>query len=43
MLARYPRGTAFVVQRTNQAGDVTAAISELLKIAASYGLSIKEP
>jgi len=43
MLARYPRGTAFVVQRTNQAGDVTAAISGLLKIAAAYGLSIKEP
>jgi hypothetical protein len=43
MLARYPRGTAFVVQRANQAGDVTAAISELMTFAASHGLSIKEP
>jgi len=43
MLARYPRGTVFVVQRTNQAGDVTAAISELLTFAASHGLLIKEP
>jgi hypothetical protein len=43
MLARYPRGTAFVVQPANQAGDVTAAISELLTFAASHGLSIKEP
>ena len=43
MLARYPRGTAFGVQRANQAGDVTAAISELSTFAASHGLSIKEP
>jgi hypothetical protein len=43
MLARYPRGTAFVVLRANQAGDVTAAISELLTFATSRGLSIKEP
>src|SRR5439155_5422973 len=43
MLARYPRGTAFVVQRTNQAGDVKAAISGVLKIAAAYGMASEEP
>ena len=42
MLARYPRGTAFAVQRADQAGDVTAALSELVRFAASHGLSIKE-
>jgi hypothetical protein len=42
MLARYPRGTAFVVQQASQAGDVTAAMSELLTFAASHGLSIKK-
>jgi hypothetical protein len=41
-LARYPRGTVFVVQRNpNQAGDVTAAIAELVAFAAARGLSIK--
>lgn len=40
-LARYPRGTAFILQRTpNETGDVTAAISQLLAFGASRGLSI---
>jgi hypothetical protein len=43
MLTRYPRGTAFVVQRADQAGDVTATISELSTFAASHSLSIKAP
>jgi uncharacterized protein YfiM (DUF2279 family) len=42
-LARYPRGTAFILQRSaNDTGNVTAAISELMAFAASQGLSIKE-
>ena len=42
-LARYPRGTAFILQRSaNETGNVTAAISELIAFAASQGLSIKE-
>ena len=43
MLARYPRGTAFVVERSaSQTGDVTAALSRLRAFAASHGLSIRE-
>jgi hypothetical protein len=41
-LARYPRGTAFTVQRNaTETGHVTAAIAELMAFAASQGLSIK--
>jgi hypothetical protein len=42
-LARYPRGTAFTIQRSaNEIGDVTATIARLMAFAASRGLSIKE-
>lgn len=42
-LGLYPRGTAFIVQRRpSESGDVTAAISELMSVAASQGLSITE-
>jgi hypothetical protein len=42
-LSRYPRGTAFVLQRSaNETGDVTAAITRLMAFAASRGLSITE-
>jgi hypothetical protein len=42
-LSQYPRGTAFILQRSaNETGDVTAAISGLMAFAASRGLSIKE-
>ena len=42
-LARYPRGTAFILLRSaNETGDVAAATSELIAFAASRGLSIKE-
>lgn len=42
-LSQYPRGTAFVLQRSaNETGDVTAAISRLMAFAASRDLSIKE-
>ena len=40
-LARYPRGTAFILQRSaNETGDVTAAITRLMAFAVSRGLSI---
>jgi hypothetical protein len=42
-LARYPRGTAFILQRSaNEPGDVTAVITRLMAFVASRGLSIKE-
>jgi hypothetical protein len=42
-LARYPRGTAFILQRrANETGDVTTAISKLVAFAASQGLSVEE-
>lgn len=42
-LSQYPRGTAFILQRSaNETGDVTAAITRLMAFAASRGLSIKE-
>jgi hypothetical protein len=42
MLVKYPRGTAFSVQRSaNETAEVTGAIAELTKFAASQGLSIK--
>jgi hypothetical protein len=42
-LSQYPRGTAFILQRSaNETGDITAAISRLMAFAASRGLSIKE-
>jgi hypothetical protein len=41
-LARYPRGTAIIIQRSANETDVTAAISELTAFAASRGLSISE-
>jgi hypothetical protein len=42
-LSRYPRGTAFILQRSaNETGDVTAAITRLIAFAASRGLSVKE-
>jgi hypothetical protein len=42
MLLRYPRGTVFSVQRSaNQSNEITAAISELTKFAASHGLLMK--
>jgi len=41
MMARYPRGTAFVVDRGQNAGaNVTAVISELAAFATSHELSI---
>jgi hypothetical protein len=41
MLARYPSGTTFVVERGPNAGaDATAAISDLSAFATSHGLSI---
>ncbi|HEX4566138.1 MAG TPA: hypothetical protein VH138_05875 [Vicinamibacterales bacterium] len=41
MLARYPRGTTFIVERGPNAGaDATAAISDLSAFATSHGLSI---
>ena len=41
-LSQYPRGTAFILQRSaNESGDVTAAIRRLTAFAASRGLSIK--
>src|SRR5258708_13590232 len=43
MLARYPRGTRFVLQRYgNAAGDLAAAVSELQTFAAAHGLTIEE-
>jgi hypothetical protein len=43
MLTRYPRGTAFVLQRSaNETRAVTATISDLMAFAASRGLSINE-
>jgi hypothetical protein len=42
-LVRYPRGTAFTLQRSaDEAGEVTAARTGLIAFAASHGLSIKE-
>ena len=42
-VARYPQGTAFILQRSaNEASDFTATMSELMAFAASRGLSIKE-
>jgi hypothetical protein len=42
-LSQYPRGTAFILQRSaNETGDVTAAIRRLMAFVASRGLSIKE-
>lgn len=42
-LSQYPRGTAFILQRSaNETGDVAGAISGLMAFAASRGLSIKE-
>jgi hypothetical protein len=42
-LARYPPGTAFILQRSaNDASDFTATISDLMAFAASRGLSITE-
>lgn len=42
-LSQYPRGIAFVLQRSaNETGDVTAAIRRLMAFAASRGLSIRE-
>jgi hypothetical protein len=42
-LARYPRGTAFLVERTaGQTDDVKSAITELEAFARSQGLSITE-
>ena len=42
-LARYPRGTAFLLQRiASESVDVAAAISKLTAFAASHGLPIKE-
>jgi hypothetical protein len=42
-LSQYPRGTAFLLQRSaNESGDVTAAIRKLTAFATSRGLSIKE-
>jgi hypothetical protein len=41
MLARYPRGTAFVVDRGQNTGaNAAAVIAELTTFAASHGLSI---
>jgi hypothetical protein len=43
MLARYPRGTRFVLQRYRDAGgDVVAAVSELQTFAAAHGLTIED-
>jgi hypothetical protein len=43
MLARYPRGTRFVLQRyRDAAGDVAAAVSELQTFAAAHGLTIED-
>jgi hypothetical protein len=43
MLARYPRGTRFLLQRYDgAAGDVAAAVSELQTFAAVHGLTIEE-
>ena len=43
MLARYPRGTRFLLQRYDgAAGDVAAAVSELQTFAAAHGLTIEE-
>ena len=43
MLARYPRGTRFVLQRYDGAGgDVAAAVSELQTFAAARGLTVEE-
>jgi hypothetical protein len=42
-LSQYPRGTAFILQRSaNETGDVPGTISRLMAFAASRGLSIKE-
>jgi hypothetical protein len=42
-LSQYPRGTAFVLERSaNETGGVTAATIRLMAFAASRGLSIKE-
>ena len=42
-LSRYPRGTAFILQRSaDETGDVTAVITRLMAFVASRGLSIKE-
>lgn len=41
MLARYPRGTAFVVHRGQSPGaDATAVIAELSEFATLHGLSV---
>jgi hypothetical protein len=41
MLARYPRGTAFTLQRAgDETGEVTAAITDLIAFAAAQGLSL---
>jgi hypothetical protein len=42
-LARYPRGTAFILQRSaNNTDDLSATISDLMAFAALRGLSIRE-
>lgn len=42
-LARYPRGTAFVLERSaSEIGGTAAAIAELVAFAAAHGLSIRE-
>jgi hypothetical protein len=43
MLARYPRGTRFLLQRYDAAaGELAAAVSELQTFAAAHGLTIEE-
>jgi len=42
-LARYPRGTAFTLQRGPiESSEIAAAIARLITFAGSQGLSIKE-
>jgi len=42
-LVRYPRGTAFTLQRSaDEASEITAARIRLMAFAAAHGLSIKE-
>lgn len=42
-LSQYPRGTAFILERSaNLTGDAAAAITRFVAFAASRGLSVKE-
>jgi hypothetical protein len=41
-VALFPRGTAFTVERANQAGDVSAAVTALKAFASVHGFAMRD-